>query len=122
MVYVILLITKSTFADDKTALCYSEHQNTEDHCESQFCLLNHRQNYFFCVCVCKDPIINQYFLRAGVTAMPATYIKAADGVDIGDFYVAIAKSEEPCNLFIDDDDVHTIGLATFTIVCEIKFL
>jgi hypothetical protein len=122
MIYVILLIAKSTFADDKTALCYSECQNTQDHCESQFYLLNHCQNSFFYVCVCKDPIIDQCFLWAGITAMPATYFKAADGVDIADFYVAIAKSEEPRNIFTSDDDVHTAGLVTSPIVYEIKIL
>jgi hypothetical protein len=122
MICVILLITKSTFADDKTAVCYSERQNTQDHCESQLYLLYHRQNSFFYVCVCKDPTIDQCFLRAGITAMPAIYIKAADGVDIGGFYVAIAKSEEPRNLFTNDYDVHTAGLATSPIVCEIETL
>jgi hypothetical protein len=110
------------FADDKTAFWCSERQNTQDHCESWFYLLNHHQNYFFYVCVRKDPTINQYFLPAGVTAMPATYIKATDGVDIRDFYAAIAKSEESRNLFTKDDNVHTAGLAASPIVRKIKFL
>lgn len=113
MIYVILFIAESSLADNEQPyVSYSERQNTLDHCGSQLYLLNHRQNSFFCVCVCKDPIFNQCFLRAGITAMPATYIKAADGVDILNFYAGIAKSEEPRNLFTNDDDMHTAGLAT----------
>lgn len=63
--------------------------------------VGHSKSFFY-VCICKDPIIDQCFLRASTTAIPTSYFSPADDLDEEDLSIAIAKLAELCSPFISD--------------------